>query len=182
MTLPGFTAEAGLKRSHGRYGGKWHGGAGAFAQPAAPIFTGIIPIGNICERAPWLCAISPQLSATYQPPQPPYGPGFPGTLTVSGQNFASNVDVTLNICNCDLDPYQITAHTSPDRWACLAVPPYTCYMIPGGSFTTAVPCNCGPGGTGIACGGPPVIGTATVLVTAQDANGNTAGGSAGNPC
>jgi hypothetical protein len=76
------------------------------------------------------------------------------------------VDVTLTICNCDLNPYRITAHTSAT----------------GGSFTSTVPCNCGPGGTGLACNGPPVINQAIVLVTAQDTHGNTASESAANPC
>jgi hypothetical protein len=177
MTLPGFTAEAGLERSRTRYSGRWGGAGGAMAGPAAPLFTGIIPIRNLCEIAPWLCG--PQLSFSYQRPQ---GQGFPGSLTIEGTNFASDVDVTLNICNCDLDPYQTTVHTSPDRYACLAVPPYTCFTIPGGSFATTVQCFCGGGGTGIACGGPPVISGATVMVTAQDAQGNSASGSTGNPC
>jgi hypothetical protein len=180
MNMPGFTAEAGLQRSRNRYCGQWVGAGGDVMAPAAPI-TGIIPILNICEIAPWLCVISPELNVSYQPPQPPEGQGFPGTLTIEGQNFASDVDVTLTICNCDLDPYRTIVHTSQDRYACLAVPPYTCFTIPGGSFTTTVPCFCG-GGTGIACGGPPVINQATVMVTAQDANGNSASGSTGNPC
>jgi len=182
MTLPGFTAEAGLERSRMRYSARWRRAGGTLLGPAAPLFTGIIPIRNICEIAPWLCVPSPRISVSYRPPQPPYGSGFPGTLTVQGQNFASDVDVTLNICNCDLNPYQTIVHTSPDRYACLAVPPYTCYTIPGGSFTTAVSCYCGGGGTGLACGGPPVISQALVMVTARDQDGNTAKGSAGNPC
>jgi hypothetical protein len=119
------------------------------------------------------CVASPQLSVSYRPPQPPEGQGFPGTLSIEGQNFAADVDVTLTICNCDLDPYQLTVHTSPGG-------PFT----PGGSFTaTPVTCNCGPGGNGLPCNGPPVINQAIVMVTAQDALGNTlASGSAANPC
>ena len=183
MTLPGFTAEAGLERNGRRYCGRWRGAGGAVVGPAAPLFTGIIPISNLCERAPWLCFPSPRLTVTYQPPQPPYGQGFPGTLTIEGQNFASDVDVTLNICNCDLNPYQPTVHTSLDRQACLAVPPYTCFTIPGGSFTySTTQCFCGGGGTGLACDGPPVINQAVVMVKAQDAHGNTANGTTANPC
>jgi hypothetical protein len=176
MTLPGFTAEAGLERTRRQYRGQRRDAGGTVVGPAAPL-TRIIPIRNICEIAPWLCG--PQLSLSYQRPQ---GQGFPGYLTIDGASFATDVDVTLTICNCDLDPYRTTVHTSQDRYACLAVPPYTCYTIPGGSFTTTVPCYCGGGGTGIACGGPPVINQATVMVEAQDANGNSASGSTGNPC
>jgi len=181
MTLPGFTAEAGLQRSRTQYSGQSRGEGGAFVAPAVPI-TAPIQIFNLCQRFPWLCVPSPQLNVSYQPPQPPHGQGFPGTLTIEGQNFASGVDVTLNICNCDLNPYQITAHTSADRMACLAVPPYTCFRIPGGSFTTAVQCYCGGGGTGLACDGPPVINQPTVMVKAQDVRGDTANASAANPC
>jgi hypothetical protein len=108
------------------------------------------------------CVAGPQLSLSYQPPP---GPGFPGTLTVHGQNFASNVFVTLTICNCELNSERLTVQTSP-----------------GGSFTYTEACGCGPGGTGLACGGPPVINQAIVMVTAQDTHGNSASGSTGNPC
>ena len=98
-----------------------------------------------------------QLIVTYQPS---------GMLTIEGLHFPSGVDVTMTICNCALDPYRTTVQTSS-----------------GGSFTTTVPCDCGPGGTGLACGGPLPITQAIVLVTAQDALGNTlASGSAANPC
>ena len=116
--------------------------------------------GNTCNNG--RCT---EITVTYQPPQPPLGPGFPGTLTIQGQNFASNVDVALTICNCDLTPFPITAHTSTS-----------------GSFTTTATCNCGGGGTGLACGGPLTITQAIVLVTAQDTSGNTESGSAANPC
>lgn len=175
MTLPGFTAVAGMGVTRVRYGGRWRGARTAFAQPAAPMNKGIIPI-NLCERFPWLCVASPQINLSYQG-------GNPGTLTVQGRNFAPDVDVTLTICNCDLNPYRTTVHSSPDRTACLAVPPYTCFTIPGGNFTTSVPCFCGGGGTGLACDGPPVINQPVVMVKAQDQHGNAlANGTTANPC
>jgi len=70
MTLPRFTAEAGLERSGRRYTGQWLGAGGGPVEPAAPPFTGILPY-NICERAPWLCFPSPQLTVSYQPRNDP---------------------------------------------------------------------------------------------------------------
>jgi hypothetical protein len=72
------------------------------------------------------CVPPPQISVTYQPPQYPYGHGFPGTLTVTGQNFTRDVDVLLTIDNCDVNPYQFPVHTS----AAL------------GNFNKSVPCFC----------------------------------------
>jgi hypothetical protein len=119
------------------------------------------------------------------PPQPPqinlsYQGGNPGTLTVRGQNFAPDSDITLTICNCDLNASRAIAHTSQNQFVCFKD---HCFPIPGGSFTTTVACFCGPGGTGIACGGPPVINQSIVMVNAQDGNGNTlANGTTANPC
>jgi hypothetical protein len=104
-----------------------------------------------------------QLIVSYEPPQPPSGPGFDGTLTVQGQNFPP--EITLNICNCG-ETYQFMNMPTLE-----------------GSFTKQVPCGCGPGGSGLTCNGPKVINQAVVMVTVQDASGNTlACGSAPNPC
>jgi len=72
-----------------------------------------------------ICAPAPQISVTYQPPPYPYGHGFAGTLTVTGQNFTPGVDVTLTIHNCDVTDYQFDVPTSA-----------------AGNFNSSVPCLC----------------------------------------
>jgi hypothetical protein len=171
MSTPGFTAETSLYTSSGQYyGARASGQDGVGLQPAAPI-----TFGNLCQRFPWLCQIQPSLSVTYQPPQPPFGKGFPGTLIITGNNFASNSDVTLTIDNCSAFRERTMVHTSSDRSACLAVPPYTCFTIPGGSFTTSIQCYCGGTGT-------PLCPGAVACVEAQDASGDKATGTTAIPC
>jgi hypothetical protein len=129
--------------------------------------------GNACDQCQY-CVDGPfvnscvngkctELNVSYQPPQPPLGPNNPGTLTVQGKNFASNVDVTLIVCNCEADANDpVPVHTAPD-----------------GSFNTTIThCFCPSNGNGFACNGPAVIKTAVVMVTATDEFGNTANGSA----
>jgi hypothetical protein len=70
------------------------------------------------------CALPPQVHVTYQPPQPPYGHGFPGTLTVTGTNFTPGGKVHLRIDNCDAFPYGFDV------------------SAPIGSFSTSVACYC----------------------------------------
>ena len=171
MRTPGFTADTSLYASSGQYyGTRASGQSGPALQPASPITS--ISIWNICARFPWLCQPSPSIKVTYQPP---YGHGFPGTLFITGKNFAPDTDVSLTIDNCDAFRLRTTVHTSVLRQACLAVPPYTCFTIPGGSFTTTVPCYCGGTGT-VLCPGP------VACVEAQDPVGDTAQGSTAINC
>jgi len=165
MSTPGFSAETSLYPSRGQYCSATVSGQDGVLQPAS-----WISVIDICARFPSLCQPVPTIKVTYQPPQPPYGEGFPGTLTITGQNFAPDTDVTLTIDNCDFSALRTMVHTSSDRSACLAVPPYTCFTIPGGSFTTSVSCFCGGSGT-VLCPG------AVACVEAQDLSGDTAEGS-----
>lgn len=178
MTMPGFTAEGSVYKATGRYcgmniAGLASGREGAVAALWFRPITGpiILPL-----QPP------PQITVAYQPPPPPYGSGFPGTLTITGQYFASNVDVKLAVCNCDVDPVVIDAHTSSDRSACLAVPPYNCFTIAGGTFTATVSCYCGGGGTLLACDGPGGNAGPVAMVKAVDAVGNIAHGGTAIPC
>lgn len=180
MSAPGFTAEASIYKQAGHYCAKspldWAKGKGGTvaALNFRPINWPIIfPV-----------QLLPQISVTYQPPQPPFGKGFPGTLTIVGRYFAPDIDVAVTVCNCESDPFPIdpSPHTSPDRSACLAVPPYTCFTIPGGTFTATVSCSCGGGGLVAACDGPGGIAGPVAYVKAVDHFGNTADGNTAIPC
>ena len=149
MTRPGFTAEASVYLSRGSY----------LAHKTAA------PSGEIISAGLFGPA---QINVSYQPPPFPYGPGFPGTLTVSGQNFAASTEVTLTITNCDAFPYQVQVPTGAFDVFCYHTPEgfRFCEIDPGGNFSATYPCYCG----GFAS------------VTAQDPFNNTASGTANLPC
>jgi len=185
MSAPGFTAEASVYKVTGHYyamsirdRARSREGVVATFPMADTGLGGGVAVGTRVTEGPlhsWTLNPIPQINVTYQRPQPPFGQGFPGTLTITGQNFARNVEVTLTIDNCESSRLRTTAYTSPDRFACLAVPPYTCFTIPGGSFTTTVACYCGGPGTALC----PV---AVACVEARDTSGNIANGTTAIPC
>jgi hypothetical protein len=148
MTTPGFTAEASLYLSRHSY--LTHKNA--------------VPSGEIISAGLFG---PPHINVSYQPPPFPQGMGFPGTLTVSGQNFESNAEVTLTINNCDAFPYQVQVLTDGWHEFCYELLGHRfCEISLGGNFTAAYPCYCG----GVAS------------VTAQDLSGNTASGTTNLPC
>jgi hypothetical protein len=139
MTIPGFTAEASLFKASRQY----------------HVTRLRVWSDRVAAAFPW---DPPQLTVSYRP-------GFPGTLTVSGQNFTPDVDVLLTISNCEVNPYQFTVHTTKRFSYCPH--PWNCRYYYGGDFTTAVGCYCG--------------GTATVEAI-DGQSGNTASAAAGLPC
>src|SRR5215813_14889604 len=91
MKVPGFTAEASLYSARRQY---------QVRQIAALS-------DRVVAAFPW---DPPQLtSVSYQSPS---GPGFPGTLTVKGQNFTPDADILLTIYNCDAYPLRSSVHTT----------------------------------------------------------------------
>lgn len=131
MTMPGFSAEAAVYSVKGTYRtmnitGRIKGQEGT---------VGALTFHPIIGPGPIPISFQPQLTVTYQPPRPPFGMGFAGTLTIVGQYFAQNIDVSVKVCNCNqFGPFVVDSHTSLDRSACLSVPPYTCFTIPGGDL------------------------------------------------
>jgi len=110
---------------------------------------------------------APQIKVSYQPPKPPYGRGFPGTLTVTGQNFSPNTDLLLTITNCGGGglPCRTSVHTTQSYFYCPHYPQCRYYI--GGEFYTTIPIYCGGDTT----------------VTAQDGTGNElAIGATSLPC
>jgi hypothetical protein len=189
MTLPGFAAETSLYKSSVHYrlmGASVRSGRVELQQQLPPCDNNCLErcllqcevgFDNRCRSECYFRCCTP-------PPQPPqislsYQGGNPGTLTIQGQNFASDANVQLTICNCHGDPDRTSAHTSQDQFVCFVD---RCFRIPGGSFTTTIPCVCGPGGLGVQCGGPLVINQPIVLARAQDDHGNMANGTTANPC
>jgi hypothetical protein len=65
---------------------------------------------------------------------------FPGTLTITGDNFPPNVDLILTISNCSEGgiPCRAEAHTSSGVTVGR-------FFFPGGTFSTAVSVLCGGG-------------------------------------
>jgi hypothetical protein len=145
INMPGFAAAASL------YG------------PSGYYCTGktTTPFNGVVAAFPW---DPPIINVTYQPPRPPFGRGFPGMLTVTGQNFNSDADVQLTINNCTVNPYRLFVHTSKTLESCRH--PWDCTLYLGGSFSMTVPCYCG-GAAG---------------VEAIDQSGNKANGTTGLPC
>jgi hypothetical protein len=121
MTMPGFTAEASLNGVSRRY--RTH---------ATPVSSDrIIPAGP---------GDPPQIKLSYQRPSIP---GFPGLLTITGQNFAADVDVALTLSNCAEGGISCrsSAHTSKPFNYCTH--PWSCHRYLGGEFNTTVPILCG---------------------------------------
>jgi len=123
MKVPGFTAEASLYSARRQY---------QVRQIAALS-------DRVVAAFPW---DPPQLtSVSYQSPS---GPGFPGTLTVKGQNFTPDADILLTIYNCDAYPLRSSVHTTKSFDLCWPpLHPRYCNRYFGGEFTTSVSCFCG---------------------------------------
>src|SRR6516225_5367031 len=129
MSMPGFTAEASVYKPQERYG------AAAMESQSRSWQGAVAALFPIVRIRPWPIPIEigPKLSVTYSPDPGCHGSNCAGTLTIEGQYFAPDSDVHVTVCNCELDPFPIDPppRTSVDRSACLAVPPYTCFTIPG---------------------------------------------------
>jgi hypothetical protein len=140
MNMPGFTAEASLN-GVGRH----------YRSRGTPVSR-----DRIIPAFPW---DPPQINLSYQPP---FISGFAGTLTITGQNFAPDVDLTLTITNCAEGglPCKASAHTSKSFDYCPH--PWSCRRYFGGEFHTTVPVLCG-GDTTVTAQYPfgPVIATGT---------------------
>jgi hypothetical protein len=147
MNLPGFTAETSLYRSGHHYRSR----------------NSMVSQDLVVPAFPW---DSPQINVRYQPPQPPFGRGFPGTLTITGTNFSPNEDLLLTITNCASGgiPCRTGAHTTKSFSYCNR---WDCRFYFGGEFHQTVP---------IFCGGD-------TTVTVQDPAGNViATGTTSLPC
>jgi len=150
MTMPGFTAEASLYLASGSYR---TGQIESLSNAVIPAF----PFG------------SPDINISYEPPPYPEGMGFPGKLTVTGHNFASDSFLRLTINNCDAFSHQIWVRTDSFRELCFESDNFRdCFFELGGSFTATDPsCYCG----------------GAASVTVQDSLGNlVASGGANLPC
>jgi hypothetical protein len=151
MKMPTFSAAASLYGTSRRYRSRHTGGAS----------------NNVVPAFPW---DPPEISVTWQQPPYPFGRGFAGTLTITGQNFTPDADIHGRIHGCGAFDYALSAHTSPSFDFCPH--PWDCRHYFGGSFTTAVSCVCG--GTASA--------PLSASVEASDPAGNTAVGAADIPC
>jgi hypothetical protein len=152
MTGPGFTAEASLYLSRRSY----------VAHRTAAPSDEIISAGLFGP---------PQISVSWAGPPYPEGVGFPGTLNISGQNFAASNFVNLEITNCNSD----STPFFPDPVPTSAFHVFCYYHLgirfceaqPGGNFSyTTNKCVCG----------------GSTTVTATDFLGNTASATANIPC
>jgi len=146
MNMPGFTAEVSFYRAGRRYR----------SRQATPAQDRVVP------AFPW---DPPQINVSYQAPQPPLGEGFPGTLVITGENFAPDAEVTVTADNCSGAFHDRTqVHTSPSFDYCPN--PLFCRHYFGGEFSATIPCFCGGASS----------------VTANDTVGNFATGAADLPC
>jgi hypothetical protein len=149
MIIPRFTAEASLDVSRGCYR------SCALAAAASP--------DRVLPAFPW---DPPQITVAYRPPSFPFGPGFPGTLIVTGDNFAPDVDVTIRASNCGEGGVGVGADAHTTKSFDYCPHPWDCRRYFGGHFSASVSCFCG----GIS------------NVEARDTAGNAATGVANLPC
>jgi hypothetical protein len=147
MNMPRFTAEASLNSAGRRYR--------SLATRASR--DGVVP------AFPW---DPPQIGVSYQPPRPPFGEGFPGTLKITGQNFAADAAVVVSAGNCSEGGVAVMAEAHTSKSSSYCPNPLHCYYQFGGQFSVTVPCYCGGDST----------------ATARDAAGNVATGTVGLPC
>lgn len=118
MTMPGFSAEFSLYRTSTPYQGtECSSRQDSSLGPALNI-----PIGNICQRFPWLCEIAPSINVSWLSCQN----GLSGFVLVTGSNFAANSLMTIDVSNCS-GPFSVQTHATSDG---------------SGSFTTWTRCDC----------------------------------------
>jgi hypothetical protein len=124
MKMPGFNAEASLYRMSGHY----HGRRAADHDGMALHPAQVIPIGPLCQVAPWLCTA---INVYWWPSNN----GVNGAVIVTGAYFAANSQVHGTVTNCvGPSPAQIDATTNAN-----------------GEFQTAVLCECTGSTTVRAC-------------------------------
>ncbi len=123
MKLPGFTGEASLYKSNHCYRSR------SIVVSSGPI----VPAFSLNQ---------PQIKVSYQPPQPPYGRGFPGTLRITGQNFAPDVNLLLTITNCAEGDFPVGLVFTLQRAALLPESPELPLLL-WGEFNKTIPIFCG---------------------------------------
>ena len=121
MSVPGFVAEASLFRT------SMHFRTNAASTHAAGV------------RPAWIFFQFPEIQLSWQPSNVV---GGQGSLTITGDSFAPDVDVMLTISNCSYGgiPCRTQVHTSKGGSKGRI-------YFPGGTFRTTIPVFCGGAST-----------------------------------
>ena len=117
MSVPGFVAEASLFRTSAHFRTSAASGQASGIRPA------------------WIFFQFPEIQLSWQPSNVIAGQG---NLTVTGDNFAPDVDVMLTISNCSYGgiPCRTQVHTSKGSV-------HGAFYFPGGTFRTTITMFCG---------------------------------------